>query len=1458
VLADDVREHGTARFLQDITDLGGLRPFDVDRRPGAPTERLRGEFQTIVEGFRQQGLFGARSIFRTNGLALDDLLDQLKQNGRYPELRDERDLMDALDRAARHPDPAEEPLTAADVVDLIQRAGDVRAGERWWVGPDEIDDSLAASADEGDTSFDVDGLTGELQARLPGAEAARQVGKADTTFTAPQQASGDDFDLIGAETQAARARREQAESEQEPTLFGDDAETESPSDAKKATALAEAKRLVAEMKARHAKEDTDPSTLNQDPPDEAPQRPITTEDLKTMVAVLRGYIDGGVTDFAAAARQFHAEYGEGARALDRAFEQAWKRWTGEDRKVADAIAGSTSPNKAADVRDAAAASQDVAPDGDVAEASRASAKTPSAGGDTRPPRPPRRPGGGSQPSGGGNTPPLPEATGLTQDRPLNLRGVLPAIRALIHPEGLGADARGAAGTIRHESAISFRRLVVAQERLKDFGKALDRLSREDAVRYWDAAERGRSTGDPDFDAGNALLREVTDAYTRELIALDRLKAESVKQNYVGRFWSMEPQGVVDFLRRALGRRPLEGSKSFLKKRSWEHFAEGIRAIQDAQARVAAGSTDPGDARVAQMRPATYNYVESQLAKIAEMQRVIAAERMLRQEKAAGRAIKVLDAMGKTPPVDAEGEDWIRLGPDGDPAFTIYGPKTIAIREAYDAKLMADLHNFARSIGVQHVRKIALGGNRWGYAVGASHITTKVGGPEGVLMHEIGHILDEKYGLRAKWVNSPGMREELRTLADLREEGQRISPSRKRYLRKGAEKIANLVHAFIYVPERAKAVAPQAYWALHNLAKAHPELRPLLDLQKHGRSLRLEANRADMEIPGFPVVGHWYAPKAAAAVWANHLSRGMRGNPLYDAYSAASNASVQLLLGFSGFHFTTIAREALNSRLAQVIDALANRGSQIAPSAAARHFAAAPAAAAIDAVFGRRIMQEYREPGTHPELAQVIDGMLAGGYRGTAESEFWRGDRVERLKTAFSEALHAASNGRRLWGAAKLPVDALWAGIELTMKPLMGYYVPYLKTAATYRAVADALAKLPTDTSADAVHDVLSHIVKEMDYRYGQVVYDNHFVHRMVKDLAQAAFLAPGWTFGTLTLAGRGLHQIAQIPFRAADALHGAGGDAEAPDGQASPQRTEIPKELIGPSAAYWIGGVLALMFINGLISYLYTGAHPEGKDYFGYRDGTKDDDGNWNRHTLPGYEMHDIYSWSRHPVQTFENKLKPAIAFIARLAHNRNYFGDMYYDPEAGPLTQAAQVAKAAVNDLAEPLSIQNYQEAAHRDEGGVGEAARNFFGITPAKREFVRSPAQNKIADYLAREGHTSRTPQEVDDSAARRDLRQALRTGDTAAAAAARASGTLSVGQVRAAQREAHETYLERGFKELSMAHALTVYEIATPEERAVLRPLLMHKGALIKNAPPAQQADLWRQYRTAFGLPVGTAAR
>lgn len=981
---------------------------------------------------------------------------------------------------------------------------------------------------------------------------------------------------------------------------------------------------------------------------------------------------------------------------------------------------------------------------------------------------------------------------------------------------------------------------------------IDGKSRPDAVRYWSKAERGESVGDPTMDAGNALLHQVTEHFTNELVRLDRLKAEATIANYIGRFWSKpDNPKAANFLRSIFGKRPLEGPKSFTKQRSLERFTDGL----------AAG-----------LVPATYNYVKSQLAKIAEMQRVIAAERMMRAEQASGRAKPVM--LGAEPPRDDSGDLWQRIGDGTDPAFTVYGPSDVTHFEAVDTIVYGKLQKLLGELKISHERKVRIGGNRLGYAQSPpmEGIVTKFGGPEGVLMHELGHILDWRYkladtiddaigkapkrkALKGKkagqevpdYKNEPKearerrqlLRNELRELANLRRETLQgvpatkdLHPSDRAYLHSKAEKMANLVEAYIHARDRFKAVAPGIYDIFDKVVEKHSELQALRDIKP---SLSREAHYATTNVGGPVIRGHWYAPKSAAAVWNAHLSRGLRGNPLYDAYMAPAQAAAQMLLSFSGFHFTVIATEGVFSDLALGIDSLANKGGDI--SQTLPQIARSLAAPVRTARLGARVMKEYRIPGTHPELARVIDAMIAGGYRGTAKSEIWTGERRQKLKDAFREAVRAESGGRRLWGATKAAVDAAWAGIELVNWPLMEKYVPLMKTGATYSAVAQALAKLPENATMDEVHRVMSDVTKEMDYRFGQVVYENHFINNTVKHLAQMLFLAPGWTFGTIALASRGVRDVARPVGAVARRLRLGGSRGQ--QGQQGAEAEPPPPELIGKSAAYWIGAVLGTMAINGFLTWANTKEKPHGKDYFAFRDGTLDAEGNPNRHTIPGYLMHDVYGWSHHPVQTFKNKLSPALTFMERMADNKDFFGDKIYDPDASLPEKVTDVAKAVKQEFA-PLSVQNYLEGRQRGEGGAGELTRDVFGVTPAKREFVRTAAQNKMHEYLADQRSVGgRTPDQAALGRDKQKLRQQLRdgraTGDTAAVSDAKQkirqmemAGDLTVRQARLMVKGSREDLLVTEFKKLSFDQAVHVYELANESERAVWFPLFRKKAA------------------------------
>jgi hypothetical protein len=120
-------EYGSEALLTSIRKLGGLRPFTKEMGTG---RKLRGDFASIVENFgaaSTRGQRGGATIFRKNGLGLDDLLDQLRQDPRWSYL-DEYSLTEKLDEISR----GKTTSRTTDVEHYLSAAG-VEPGKKWWI-----------------------------------------------------------------------------------------------------------------------------------------------------------------------------------------------------------------------------------------------------------------------------------------------------------------------------------------------------------------------------------------------------------------------------------------------------------------------------------------------------------------------------------------------------------------------------------------------------------------------------------------------------------------------------------------------------------------------------------------------------------------------------------------------------------------------------------------------------------------------------------------------------------------------------------------------------------------------------------------------------------------------------------------------------------------------------------------------------------------------------------------------------------------------------------------------------------------------------------------------------------------------------------------------------------------------------------------------------------------------------
>lgn len=191
--------------------------------------------------------------------------------------------------------------------------------------------------------------------------------------------------------------------------------------------------------------------------------------------------------------------------------------------------------------------------------------------------------------------------------------------------------------------------------------------------------------------------------------------------------------------------------------------------------------------------------------------------------------------------------------------TLTTKRSQKVTEFFDQAVLPKLEDLAKSLGITHERvtgKIPGKRTAAGLSItGENKVYTRVATPERVLLHEIGHQLDERYGLQEFFkkdddrnYGKDNSQKELRALADLTlgEHPELVSPSFKAYARKGAEKIAVMFEAYLHVPDQFEEVAPNIFEKFEEFLNKHPELHPIRDLKP---SLALQAQTLGGDLLG---------------------------------------------------------------------------------------------------------------------------------------------------------------------------------------------------------------------------------------------------------------------------------------------------------------------------------------------------------------------------------------------------------------------------------------------------------------------------------------------------------------------------------------------------------------------------------------------------------------------------------
>lgn len=1004
--------------------------------------------------------------------------------------------------------------------------------------------------------------------------------------------------------------------------------------------------------------------------------------------------------------------------------------------------------------------------------------------------------------------------------------------------------------------------------LSKAGPALNKLGPQGRVAFLIAAEGGKKFENPELQQFADTWKDIQDKLWRKV--MKRAGIRKYIENYWAHYWEPRDEAAANqFGQNWIAKRTLEGRKEYLKKRDYPTIEEGI----------AAGLT-----------LATDDPIEMQMRKIRSMLQFITGDDVVETMKDLGTAKYSFGSAGRAKHIP---RDWKELpGPWGK----VYGPKSLTIKEAVDANLFKSLNDFARSLGILHMREETMGDGTLGwYDPSTGEVVTKIATPLGTLAHEIGHALDYQYGptpdqhiweTMQKIGGERGrtIRRELKKLADMRFAGaeDRTSANYKKYVRKGTEKMANMFDAFINMPQlfdinSPDAVAPETGQWLKGYLASNPKLRPLLDIRPSlvRTGLTHELPTGEMEHKGT-----WYAPASAVDILERSMSAGLSENPLWKTTRFASNSMVAARLSFSGRHMLFTAFEPMASRAARGIKQL-TQGRYLE---AGKSFGSTPWAIADTLIKGHKAFKEFYGAGVDGiENEQIFKDITSGG--GRFQQDPWYITRgMDKLRQSWQEGKPFQGTLLHGFGAA---VDAMayvpmkwWvprmklgiflenAGEEMRNKPFTAndvfrfgsHYFEGLKdeNADYAREVVNAIhtgfePRPPEGMDErtaikieDRVKEVYQHarqmkkretlqnVWDSVDNRLGQIVYDNLFWNRGLKELGQSGVQSLGWNLGFFKEFGGGLIDIGKWAAR---------------------------KKPLSMKAAYTIAYPITLGMMGLMYQYVKTGRKPQNlhdwkTDPFFPHNGDGDE-----RINLPSY-INDFYRYGRgfqygpgEGVRGVKDELlaktTPIASTLNEMLQNRDFYGTQVYNPEDPLFKKVLDAAKYAGSAYI-PYSVANVKKLTESTGKPPGAEAwlESMFGINKAPSSLGETPMEHLLREYAGEfRPSGAMTKEQHQRVTERKQLAERLKLGDPNVNQQIQkdiAGHTLKPKDWEAIHEMSRTPWWANTAKRLSLEQILHAWDEATPQEKRVLVPILRSKGGQL---PPDRNNPIWDRWRRAL---------
>jgi len=925
------------------------------------------------------------------------------------------------------------------------------------------------------------------------------------------------------------------------------------------------------------------------------------------------------------------------------------------------------------------------------------------------------------------------------------------------------------------------------------------------VDFIDKMETGKQQKTAALDRISKVLREVLDR-ARTLVQ-QYGKLTEFYENYFPHLFE-RPDKARHIVQQIMGSKAFKPS-GFLKQRKYPTLKDGL---------------DNG------LRLAHYNPVEMVILRIHEMNRYLSGAETMARLKEDGLARFVPESLDRS---------YLPFGWEfvDDPAFKVVATPEVTVPEAYD-KLVADqLLSVAKSLGVTHERLAKLRGARWGESGPGSVIKTQFAGPVSVIAHEVGHQIGDIFGLYDHLISGQHtigrvyksgekkgqpvkvdatkaraqIKAELRALADLRYEQQDPSDGFKKYVRKEAEEEAVMLEAWLAAPEKMADVAPTVTTVWKAFLESDERLAPLLSIN---RSVVLGTSSTTHKLTGVLTLGRWAVPAEVATIINNQLSPGLRSSKnafargTYSGLRFLGNAMNQASLSLSAFHALNVSSDAISSSIALGMQ-------QIFRGDVARGFKGimgSPLAPVTKAIGGHTIIKAMRTPIdkiTDPRLKTIVETVIRAGGRPSMDS-LYHNHAVEGLMKTFRD-INMGTTSEKAAGTVKLLPQAMFAGLEMTAKPIMEWQVPRLKLGV-FAMFADDIYRQANKRgwTDDKIQRELASAWDNVDNRMGQLAYDNLHWNRLLKDSLMLAVRSVGWNLGSIREFGGAIIDTVNV--------------------KGYVERAKAGDDIITRKQAYAVASMFSYAIQASILMRLLSGEWPwedddaeglfeKAKNYYFPKTGRLNPDGSPERLSLPHYSK-DWVAWATRPGKTVLNKLNPIWATLADIIENEDYFGVEIRDIDDPFHRQILDVGQHFSQAFI-PFSVRNFVRMREAGEKTGMATIMALSGIASAPGYLSKSKAQLAIQKALF-DGvdFGTRTKKQREKSAARKDAVKGIRSSRKVDLS------IFSESEKKRIKADASRTVFQNQYKRLSFEDAVKVFAVCNQKESEQVFDLLADK--------------------------------